>query len=101
MVDELALYARVADQAQDVSAQQALTLIKFGHSFSVKDHEYWRFAVSHLEQNLLSNSSNALFFDSLTYLKEFGMHSNRLLREVLTRFAKMDSFSLDQLVLSA
>lgn len=95
MVDELALYARVADQAQEVSAKQALTLLKFGHSFSVKDHEYWRFAASHLEQNLIGNSDNALYFDSVTYLKEFGMLTNRLLRELPNRFNNMSSFSLD------
>lgn len=87
LIDEIVYYTKVIERGENVTLKQVMTLMEFGHTYDVKDSEYWRNAVSLVEKILTTAELSAKvtddkFFSTVTYLKQFGLLTNPILRSV-------------------
>lgn len=86
VVEEVVYYvkdwAMLNSTEQDVTMQQGLVLLKFGHIFDVQDLQYWKFARSVTERCLKSQSTPDLdtLFKVAFHLLHFDFISNTILR---------------------
>ena len=80
-----------------------MTLLKFGHAFDVHDLQYWRNARELTEKILQQEKSVDIdtLFQVATYLKQFGMLSNSILRLVAQQMDKANKMTPNQLSLFA
>jgi hypothetical protein len=104
VIEELVVYSKMLGfDPKEVKLNQAVTLLKFGNTFQVKDPQYWRTA-KRLTENALK-THKALDIDTLfgvvTYLKQFGMLTNPVLRQVSTHIDNMQAMTPNQLSLFA
>ena len=66
-----------------------MTLLKFGSAFDIQDLQYWRSTRSMVEQVLESGEHDMdQVLDIASLMKEFGMLSNKVLKQVSLTFAK-------------
>ena len=78
---------------------QAQILLTFGLAYDVQDGKYWRI-VKKLSENSLKEvrQDTIALMDTITYMKEAGVLSNKALREVSDLINHLDSLNVDQLV---
>jgi hypothetical protein len=72
------------DPKQQPTLNQALTMMQFGHTFEIKDPQYWRTARRLTETALITHKalSTVSLFEVATYMKQFDLLSNAVLRLV-------------------
>lgn len=67
-----------------MSLEQAMTLVRFGNTFKVDDRQYWRQVQDTLNSvfDKLDNVSTDELFRAMSYLKEYNLVSNKMMRVV-------------------
>lgn len=86
VIEELVVYSKLLgfDPKEEVTLNQAVTLLKFGNTFQVKDPQYWRAARRMTEHALINHKAlnTDTLFGVATYMKQFDLLSNPVLRLV-------------------
>lgn len=74
-------------------------MLLFGLAFEVEDTKYWRI-VKQVSENSLKSVRGDTFaiIDTITFMKQAGILSNKALREVSDLVNHLDSLSCSQLV---
>ena len=74
-------------------------MLTFGLAFEVEDAKYWRI-VKHLSEDSLKDirEDTLALMDTITFMKEAGILSNKAMREVSSLVDNLESLSPSQLV---
>lgn len=102
IVDELVFYVTqwhetAAEKA--ASNQEVQILLSFGLAFDVVDAKFWRIVKSLGEASLQAVKQDTLaLMDTITYMKEAGILSNKAMRIVSELIHNLDALSAHQLV---
>ena len=74
-------------------------MLTFGLAFEVEDTKYWRIVKQLGEDSLKEVRSDTLaLLDTISYMKEAGILSNKAMREVSDLVNHLDTLNADQLV---
>ena len=100
IIEEFVFFVNECNQQEEVaSLDQIITLIKFGHTFEVRDLQYWA-NVREMTDKCLSKEKkvdlNALLF-IYTDLKLFGQVCNQVLKVISLYFEKLSVMQPSQL----
>ena len=102
IIDELVFYVtQWYEQASEKKAtnEEAQILLTFGLAFEVEDTKYWRIVKQLGEDSLKEVRSDTLaLLDTISYMKEAGILSNKAMREVSDLVNHLDTLNADQLV---
>lgn len=74
-------------------------MLTFGLSYDVQDAKFWRIVKQLSEDSLLEVRQDTIaLMDTISYMKEAGVLSNKALRGVSDLINHLDSLNADQLV---
>ncbi len=74
-------------------------MLTFGLAFEVDDAKFWRIVKQLSEESLKDVRSDTLaLMDTITFMKEAGILSNKAMREVSNLINHLDTLSPNQLV---
>ena len=103
VIEELVFYVkdwRESNPTTPVPLSDAITLVKFGSAFDVEDLKYWRETRAMVERALQEGDQNVDdVLDIATMMKDVGILSNKILKQVQLSIAKAKHLTSQQLAL--